>query len=135
MKKALLFSMIGLMLSLTACADEPDAQITFRVKDDAGNVVTGAVVQMTTFERWVPGPEFGNDIQRRVEGLTDTNGLVVLRMSSLRGSVKYGVFVNGEYFDNTMKMKVAGATYYRDMGGASILPTASRANGSPGIRR
>ncbi|MDZ4199972.1 MAG: hypothetical protein U1E27_11905 [Kiritimatiellia bacterium] len=118
MKKLVLFSMIGLMILLSASAGEPVAQITFRVRDDAGAVVTGAVVQMNTFERWVPGGEFGKDIRRRVEGVTDTNGLVVLQIPSLRGSVKYGVYVKGKYFDNIMKMKVAGATYYRDMGGS-----------------
>lgn len=118
MKKVLLLSMIGLTLSSSAWSEEQVVQMTFRLKDDTGNAVTGAVVQMNTFERWVPNSEFGKDVRRRVEGMADTNGLVVLQVPSLRGSVKYGVFVNGEYFSNTMKMSIAGTTYYRDMGGS-----------------
>jgi hypothetical protein len=106
------------MLACLVRASGPDAQITFRVRDDVGNVVKGATVQMNTFQRWVPGPEFGKDIRSRVEGSTDTNGFVVLHLPTLRGSVKYAVSVKGEYFDNTMKMMVAGKAYYRDMGGS-----------------
>jgi hypothetical protein len=72
---------------------------------------------MNTFEKWVPGPESGKDVRARVEGVTDTNGLVTLQVPSLRGSVKYGISVDGEYFDNNMKMEINGDTYYRDQGG------------------
>ncbi len=115
--KKLIQSLFVLMLTFSAWANEPDAQITFRVKDDSGVVVTGAVVQMNIFERWEPIGPYGKDIHRRVSGVTDTNGLVTLQLPCLRGSVKYSVFVNGDYYDQTMKMNVAGSSYYRDMGG------------------
>ena len=63
-----------LMLSLTAQAGDPVAQMTFRVTDDFGNVVTGAPVTASTFLRWVPGSEFGRDEYDQAKGVTDTNG-------------------------------------------------------------
>jgi hypothetical protein len=51
MNKILLISTIGLILSFSAWANEPDARKTFRVRTDAGAVVTRAVVQMNNFER------------------------------------------------------------------------------------
>ena len=78
--------------------------------------MTGAPVTASTFLRWVPGGEFGRDEYDQAEGVTDTNGLVVLKLPSKTGNVRYSVLAEGTYFDNMNKMKVGGDTYYRDRG-------------------
>ena len=115
MKGSLFFLMLLLMLALTAHASDPDAQMTFRVRDDFGNVVTGAPVTVSTFLRWVPGGEFGYDQHDQVMGATDTNGLIVLKLPSKTGNVRYSV--SGE-FDRMNKMEFGDTVYYVDRGGA-----------------
>lgn len=88
MKSTLILSTLLLMLVLTAQAGDPVAQMTFRVMDDFGNVVTGAPVTVSTFLRWVPGGEFGHDEHDQIAGVTDTNGLVVLKLPSPKISAK-----------------------------------------------
>jgi len=105
------------MLSLSVLAGDPIAQMTFRVTDDFGNVVTGAPVTVSTFLRWVPGSGFGHDVDDSAKGVTDTNGVVVLKLPSKTGNMRYSVLAEGMYFDNMNKMKVSDAAYYRDMGG------------------
>lgn len=118
MKGVVTLLIFGLMLSLTARAGDPVAQMTFRVTDDFGNIVTGAPVTASTFLRWIPGPEFGRDEYDTAKGVTDTNGLVVLKLPSKTGNVRYSVLAEGTYFDNMNKMKIGDTAYYRDMGGS-----------------
>ncbi len=118
MKNVIILLVTTLLFQIHALSAIPLAQITFRVTDDEGVVVTNATIQMTTFEKWIPGPEFGKDIRSQVDGVTDTNGQLTLTIPSLRGSVKYGISVGGEYYDKTMKMKINGNAYYRDQGGS-----------------
>lgn len=117
MKTAVVCLLLVVMLSVTARGEDPIAQITFRVTDDFGNAVTGAPVVITTAVGWIPGPDEGRTKLREASGLTDTNGLVVLRVPCKTGSIRsYSVLAEDTYFDNN-KMKIGGTAYYRDMGG------------------
>ena len=113
MKESLILPMVLLMLTLTVQAGDPVAQIIFRVTDDIGNVVTGAPVTVSTFLRWVPGGELGHDEYDQAKGVTDTNGLVVVKLPSKTGNVRYSV--NGE-FDKMHKMEFGDKVYYVDRG-------------------
>ncbi len=112
------FSTLLLMLAVATHAGDPDAQVTFRVIDDFGNVVAGAPVTVSTFLRWVPGAEFGRDEYDRVTGVTDTNGLVVLKLPSKTGSVRYSV---SGVFDRMNKMELGDTVYYMDRGGSLLF--------------
>jgi len=111
----LMLSTILLMLAVTAHAGDSVAQMTFRVSDDFGNVVTGAPVTISTVARWVPGEEFGHDEYDQETGVTDTNGLVVLKLPSKTGNVRYSV---SGVFDGMTKMELGDAVYYMDKGGS-----------------
>lgn len=119
MKKLLLFWLFGAILSFAARAEEPEAQITFRVSDDFGNAVTGAPVVMTTAVGWRPGgPDEGHTELREARGLTDTNGVAVLKLRCKTGNIRnYSVLAEDMYFDNNNKMKIGETAYYRDLGG------------------
>ncbi|NCC49880.1 MAG: hypothetical protein EOM20_01565 [Spartobacteria bacterium] len=109
------------MLSSSALANEPIAQMTFKVVDDFGNVITGAPVIVSTFLHWVPGSEAGRNEYEKMNGVTDTNGLVVLSIPSKTGSIRYSVLAEGTYFENMNKMKFDDNVYYRDNGGTFIF--------------
>ena len=111
----MMFSTLLLMLAVTLQAGDPVAQVTFRVTDDFGSVVTGAPVTASTFLRWIPGPEFGHDEHDQVTGVTDTNGLVVLKLPSKTGNVRYSV---SGVFDRMNKMEFGDTGYYMDSGGS-----------------
>ena len=115
MKGTLMFSTFMLMLALTARAGDPVAQMTFQVIDDFGSVVTGAPVIASTFLRWVPGGELGHDEYDQAKGVTDTNGLVVLKLPSKTGNVRYSV---SGVFDRMNKMEFGDTVYYVDRGGS-----------------
>ena len=118
MKNWAVAELLVCMFPLLSLAEDPQAQIIFNITDDAGVVVTGATVQMTTFERWVPGGEWGKDEYAKVEGVTDANGTIVLRMPSLGGTLNYAVVAPDDtHFNDPVKMAIAGNLYYRDMGG------------------
>ena len=122
MKKMLFVGLVsGLMFSFAAQAGDPIVQMSFRVTDDFGNVVTNAPVGISTFLRWIPGEGFGKDEHHNTSGTTDTNGLVTLELESKTGDVRYSVFAGGTYFDGTLKMKVCGVDYYRDSGGGMLF--------------
>ncbi len=57
-----------------AAEDEYLAQVSVRVLDDAQQPVTNAQVNVSTFERWVPGDHFGHDHYKMTSAFTDTNG-------------------------------------------------------------
>ena len=111
--------LLGLVFSFAARADDPVAQLTFRVRDDFGNAVAGAPVVMTTAEGWRPGrTDYGYTELREARGLTDTNGVVVLNLSCKTGNIRsYSVLAEGTFFDNMNKMRIGATAYYRDMGG------------------
>lgn len=119
MKWISLVCLWGLVFSLPVHADDPVAQLTFRVRDDFGNAVIGAPVVMTTAEGWRPGrTDYGYTELREAKGLTDTNGLVTLKLPCKTGNIRsYSVLEEGTYFDNMNKMRVGETAYYRDMGG------------------
>jgi len=121
MKKILFVLALGLTGSLAAQARDAVAQMTFRVTDDFGNVVTNAPVSVSTFKKWIPGDGFGRDEHAHVDGVTDTNGTVTLKIPSKTGDVRYSVFAAGTYFDKTLKMKVCGMDYYKDRGGSVLF--------------
>lgn len=75
-----------------------DMQVTLRVKDDFGKGVAGAEVGMSIFQRWKPGDGFGEDIHKQINGVTDVNGIAVLRGSGRRGDIGYGVHSTKGYY-------------------------------------
>ncbi|MFA7370024.1 MAG: Ig-like domain-containing protein [Kiritimatiellales bacterium] len=124
-----LFIVLSPLLSPAA---NPATKITFHVADDSGNVVTGATVSMSTFLRWIPGEGFGRDEYDSVEGVTDTNGVVVLEMRSVKGSVSYAVVsTNDPHFDNPTQMNILGMDYYRTVGGGSYFTNAVKGKWQP----
>ncbi|MFA6173961.1 MAG: hypothetical protein WC701_09800 [Kiritimatiellales bacterium] len=132
MNKGLLVLAFGLMFSLTAQARDPVAQMTFCVTDDLGNVVTNASVRVSTFLKWIPGEGFGRDEYYSVEDVTDTNGVVVLEMQSVKGSVSYAVVsTNDPHFDNPTQMNISGIDYYRTVGGSSSFTNAVKGKWQP----
>jgi hypothetical protein len=74
-------------------------QVTIRVKDDFGKPVAGAEAGISIFQRWKPGEGFGEDIHKQINGITDTNGLAVLKGSGLRNDISYGVHPRTGYYD------------------------------------
>jgi len=111
------FLMITFILPVMTYAGDPVAQITFRVTDDNGNIATDAIVSTSTFLRWIPGSGAGRDEHDCVRGITDSKGIIVIKMKSKDGNINYGVRAENKYFDNMLKMTVANRVYYRDMGG------------------
>ena len=116
MNKVFLVLVSGLMFSLTAQAGDSVAQMTFRVTDDLGNVVTNAPVRVSTFLKWIPGEAFGRDENALFDGVTDTNGVVTLKMPSKTGDLSYGVCGRRDANDNYLRMRVGDSSYYRDSG-------------------
>lgn len=121
MKRIFVGVTFGLMLSFSAVSGEPVVQMTFRVMDDFGNVATNIPVRASTFSHWVPGAGFGHDEYDHVQGVTDSNGVVTLKIPSKTGNVRYSIYEEGAYVTDMNKMNVAGASYYRDMGGALLF--------------
>lgn len=120
-----MFQMFGSLLALNACAGDPEASLSFFVRDDYGNVISNAPVAVSTFKRWVPGNSFGRDEYSRFNGMTDTNGEITLQFPSKTGHAKYSVYVPpNSGLPHTM-MAVAGKTYYRDGGGEIRLTNIS----------
>ncbi len=120
MKSWLGLLIAGCLLPIMTYAGDPVARITFRVIDDNGNIVTGAVVSTSTFLRWIPGSGAGHDENDIVKGVTDTNGIVVITMKSKDGNISYGVYGAG----NWSRMSVSQVDYYRDGGGKILFKKA-----------
>lgn len=94
---------------LSGCG-QPGAHAIFNVVDEDGAAVTNARVGMSTFKRWIPGPEFGKDEYSRVEGLTDTNGLVSLTIESERGDLAVHIKpMSGFYYDQGAGFQMTNA--------------------------
>jgi hypothetical protein len=125
-------ALLAVLFPLSLVAANPVVEITFRVADDVGNVVTGATVSMSTFLRWVPGEGAGKDENAVVSGVTDTNGLVVLKIQSVEGVVNYAVVsTNDPHFDNPTQMNISGIDYYRTIGGRSCFTNAVKGKWQP----
>lgn len=102
--------------SLTSLGRTPQAKVTCRVLDESGNVVTGAVVNFSTFKKaaWDAGSlktEFTD-----VAGATDTNGFVTLSILCIQGEVSCSVYRGNQGIQNGIRMAVAGTDYYLDYG-------------------
>lgn len=96
-------------LPISGCA-QPVVHMVFAIRNEEGAVVTNARVGMSTFKRWIPGPEFGKEERSRVEGRTDTNGLVHLTLESERGDLSVLVKqMPGYYLDNGNRFQMTKA--------------------------
>jgi len=73
-------------------------QITFKVEDDFGNPVQGVAVGIATFQLWIPGKDFGEDVYKNTDLLTDTNGIAVVSGSSPRPDVSYGIHPKKHFY-------------------------------------
>jgi hypothetical protein len=91
MNKTFLLLLSLMLLPLLAAAEGASMQVTFRVTDDNGKPIHGAAVGLSAFSHWQPGSAFGQDVYKGPTGQTDTNGVVVLKSSSLRGEVSYRI--------------------------------------------
>ncbi len=86
------------------------AHVIFCVKDDDGMVVTNARVGMSTIEKPVRVSEFGESELPRVEGRTDTNGLVSLTLASQYGNLAVHVKpMSGFYYDQGVRIRMTNA--------------------------
>lgn len=117
MKSFLRLLIIACVLPVMTYAGDPVAQITFRVTDDNGNIIPGAVVSTSTFLRWIPGSGAGHDEHDIAQGVTDTNGIVVIKMKSKDGNISYGVYGA----EKSGRISVAQIDYYRDRGGTMLF--------------
>ena len=111
----------------------PTAKMTFRVKDDFGKVVSGAMVKMSTFREWIPGEGFGKDVHEEIEGVTDTNGVVSLTIPAKRAEIEYRVITEGRGsgYGFGVKIKVDGKIYYHDIGGDFRFKALEKNNWQP----
>lgn len=97
MKTKKLF-IIGSLTILTLIAHSQELQITFRVVDDFDKPVSGASVNLFTYQITKPGEGFGEDVYKKVTGTTDTDGMVTLEGSSSHYDIKYGVATQPGYY-------------------------------------
>ncbi|RXK55071.1 hypothetical protein ESB00_03995 [Oleiharenicola lentus] len=87
------------LMALTACAQiRHPTQITFKVVDDLGSPVTAGIVRASTFSYWKSGEGFGRDVNEHYKASINKDGIAVLEGSSLRGSLAYGVYPEGNYY-------------------------------------
>lgn len=108
-----------LFFAQTACCAS-DARITLRVTDDTGNVVTNALVKLSTFDRWIRGEAAGRDILRYEQTKTDTNGMASLTILCKNGKIGYGVYVD-KYSTGNYAYWMNGMKYYTGGGGTFFL--------------
>ena len=101
------------------CASE--ARLTLRVTDDTGNVVTNALVKLSTLDRWIPGEAAGRDILRYEQKTTDTNGTATLTIACKNGKIGYGVYVD-KFSTGNYSYWMNGVRYYNG-GGGTYYPT------------
>lgn len=76
------------LVARVEAGDEHLAKISVRVLDDAGQPVTGAQVNVSTYERWVSGDNFGHDEYRKASAFTGPNGQCSVELSGARA--RYG---------------------------------------------
>ncbi len=119
---------LAMCLSMSVQAGSPSVQMTFHVRDDVGENVTGATIAVSTFARWVQGPAFGHDEEEQVKGRTDTNGLVTIALSSKTGDVRYMLHADGPH---SRTMDIGGTLYYRDMGASMRFTNSLDATWQP----
>jgi hypothetical protein len=91
----------ALCFCLAANAKAIDLQVTLRVKDDFGKPVIGAKGGIAIFQYWKPGEAFGEDIYKQIDGVTDANGLIVLKASSRRDTIRYGLDRKAGYYSGS----------------------------------
>lgn len=97
------------------------AKITFKVIDDFWQPVEGAPVTLSAFDKWVPGPGMaGTDKYKKVSGITNEEGIVVLSIRSKESSVKYGVYDEDTSFSR-VTMDFGEKEYYRNQGGRVLF--------------
>jgi hypothetical protein len=89
----------GPLSSFIYIGRKPTAEVTLLVLDaDNGKPVPDMPVGMSTFVRWQPGPNFGKDIHKQVNGKTDKYGKVILSVPSIRGEVTVGIHRQEGYY-------------------------------------
>lgn len=79
-----------------------ELKITFRVVDDFGKLVAGASVKLFSYQatNLKLGDGFGEDVYKETTGITDTNGMVTLEVSSVHSDIKYGIAPYPGYYYN-----------------------------------
>ncbi|MCZ7592174.1 MAG: Ig-like domain-containing protein [Kiritimatiellae bacterium] len=117
--KLFVFALLFVLTATSrAGAEDAVAQLTFHVTDDFGNAVPGAPVWMSTAVGWRPGgTEYGHSELRKANGLTDTNGLVTLKLLCKTGEIRYSVFVPPADRLSEKTMPIGQQAYYIDLGG------------------
>jgi hypothetical protein len=76
----------------------PEAQITVRVVDEAGVIITNAEVEAGVTVPIKPGWGWGGGKEVGIKGLTDTNGLCTLVMDECYGEVNVSASKDGYYW-------------------------------------
>lgn len=83
------FLLLSISLRQGHSLGTPVAQVTVSVVDDRGTPVTGAVVLVSTFKKWIPGDNFGHDENRTEKRVADTNGLARISIPCLTGEISF----------------------------------------------
>ena len=89
-----------LICLLPLVADAQEAVMSFEVKvvNDAGEPMSDCEVVITTFDRWVPGTGFGEDIFNKQRLRTDEEGVVRVVAKSSRDDLHYSATAPNVYY-------------------------------------
>lgn len=83
---------------------EPEAMFTVRVTDETGSVVTNAEVHAGFVESIKPGWGWGGGKEKKRQGVTDTNGLCVVK-ETCQGEAGVAAGKDGYYWSSGYKLR------------------------------
>ena len=89
-----------LICLLPVVTNGQSAKMSFQVKviNDAGEAMPDCEVVITTFDRWVPGTGFGEDIFNKQKLRTDEEGVVRVTAKSKRNDLHYSATAPSGYY-------------------------------------
>ena len=89
-----------LICLLPVVTNGQSAKMSFQVKviNDAGEAMPDCEVVITTFDRWVPGTGFGEDIFNKQKLRTDEEGVVRVTAKSKRNDLHYSSTAPSGYY-------------------------------------
>lgn len=86
-----------LIASASLCYSQ-QFQVTFNVFDDSNKPLQGAAVDIFTYRATKIGEGFGEDVYKKVTGMTDSNGVAVLGSFNAHSDIKYNIAQLAGYY-------------------------------------